>query len=190
MEIRSFLAFELPEDIKTIVTRVSGEARKSSLDVRWVRPEFIHLTVVFLGGVQSEQIPSMGESLGAVCVNHGSFSISLNPMGCFPNSRNPRVIWLGLVGDLERMSRFRDDLQAALSPFGIKEEERAFRPHLTLGRFKKPAKRPTELEQMLVKYGELSSPVCTLDELVFFRSDLKPGGAVYTKMLSWPLSSG
>ncbi|NTV58144.1 MAG: RNA 2',3'-cyclic phosphodiesterase [Deltaproteobacteria bacterium] len=190
MEIRSFLAFELPEDIKTIVTRVSGEARKSSLDVRWVRPEFIHLTVVFLGGVQSEQIPSMGESLGAVCVNHGSFSISLKPMGCFPNSRNPRVIWLGLVGDLERMSRFRDDLQAALSPFGIKEEERAFRPHLTLGRFKKPAKRPTELEQMLAKYGELSSPVCTLDELVLFRSDLKPGGAVYTKMLSWPLSSG
>ena len=190
MEIRSFLAFELPEDIKTIVTRVSGEARKSSLDVRWVRPEFIHLTVVFLGGVQSEQIPSMGESLGAVCVNHGSFSISLKPMGCFPNSRNPRVIWLGLVGDLERMSRFRDDLQAALSPFGIKEEERAFRPHLTLGRFKKPANRPTELEQMLAKYGELSSPVCTLDELALFRSDLKPGGAVYTKMLSWPLSSG
>jgi 2'-5' RNA ligase len=100
------------------------------------------------------------------------------------------VVWLGIGGDLERMSRFRDQLQEALSPFGIKGEERAFRPHLTLGRFKKPAKRPTELEQMLAKYGELSSPVCTLDELVFFRSDLKPGGAVYTKMLSWPLSSG
>jgi 2'-5' RNA ligase len=188
MEIRSFLAFELPEDIKTIVTRVSGEIRKSSLDVRWVRPESIHLTLVFMGGVRSEQIPSMGESLGAVCANHGSFSISLKPMGCFPNSRNPRVIWLGLDGDLERMSRFRGDLQAALSPFGIKEEERAFRPHLTLGRFKQPAKRPTELEQMLAKHRDLSSPACTLDELVLFRSDLKPGGAVYTKLLSWRLS--
>ena len=188
MEIRSFLAFELPEDIKTIVTRVSGEIRKSSLDVRWVRPEFIHLTVVFMGDVQSEQIPSMGKSLDAVCANHGSFSISLKPMGCFPNSRNPRVIWLGIDGDLERMSRFRDDLQVALSPFGIKEEVRAFRPHLTLGRFKKPAKRQTELEQMLVKYRELSSPARTLDELVLFRSDLKPGGAVYTRMLSWCLS--
>ena len=188
MEIRSFLAFELPEDIKTIVTRVSGEIRKSSLDVRWARPEFIHLTVVFMGGVQSEQIPSMGKSLDAVCANHGSFSISLKPMGCFPNSRNPRVIWLGIDGDLERMSRFRDDLQAALSPFGIKEEMRAFRPHLTLGRFKKPAKRETELEQMLAKYRELSSPARTLDELVLFRSDLKPGGAVYTRMLFWRLS--
>ncbi|HEX9910565.1 MAG TPA: 2'-5' RNA ligase family protein, partial [Desulfatiglandales bacterium] len=75
-----------------------------------------------------------------------------------------------------------------LSPFGIKEEERAFRPHLTLGRFKKPGKRQTELEQLLATYRDLASPACTLGELVLFRSDLKPGGAVYTKMLSWPLA--
>jgi 2'-5' RNA ligase len=188
MEIRSFLAFELPEPIKKIVIQVSGEIRKSSLDVRWVRPEFIHLTVVFMGDIQSDQIPLMGEPLNAVCSNHEPFKISLKPMGCFPNSRNPRVIWLGIDGDLERMSRFRDDLQHALSPFGIKEEERAFRPHLTLGRFKKPGKRQTELEQILATYRDLASPACTLGELVLFRSDLKPGGAVYTKMLSWPLS--
>lgn len=188
MGIRSFLAFELPQDIKQIVTRVSGEIRKSSLDVRWVRPEFIHLTVVFMGDIQSEQIPLMVESLKAVCSNHEPFRIVLKPMGCFPNSRNPRVIWLGIDGDLERMSRLRDDLQQALSPFGIKEEERAFRPHLTLGRFKKPTKRPTEMEQLLATYGGLSSPACTLDELVMFRSDLKPGGAVYTRVLSWPLA--
>ncbi len=187
MGIRSFLAFELPEDIKKIVTRVSGEIRKSSLDVRWVRPEFIHLTVVFMGDVQSEQIPAMRESLNAVCSDYEPFRISLKPMGCFPNSRSPRVIWLGLDGDMERMSRFRVDLQHALSPFGIKEEERTFRPHLTLGRFKKPGKKTTEMEQLLAKYGDLSSPACTVGELVLFRSDLKPGGAVYTKMVSWPL---
>ena len=188
MEIRSFLAFELPESVKKIVTRISGEIRKSALDVRWVRPEFIHLTVVFMGPVYSEQIAPMAERLKAVCSNHRPFRISLKPMGCFPNSRNPRVIWLGLDGDLERMSCFRDELQQALSPFGIKEEDRAFRPHLTLGRFKKPGKGRMELDQLLAAYRDLSSPACTLDELVLFRSDLKPGGAVYTKMLSWPLS--
>ena len=190
MGIRSFLAFELPEDIRQIVTRVSGEVRKSSLEVRWVRPEFIHVTVVFLGDIQSEQVRPMGVPLNAVCANHEPFKIFLKPMGCFPNSRNPRVIWLGIGGDLERMSRFRDDLQQALSPFGIKEEERAFRPHLTLGRFKKAGKSPAELERLLSTYRDLSSPPCTLNELVLFRSDLKPGGAVYTKMSSWPLSGG
>ena len=188
MGIRCFLAFELPEDIKAIVTRVSGEIGKSALDVRWVRPEFIHVTVVFLGDIESEQVALMGEALRVVCLNHSPFTISLKPMGCFPNSRNPRVVWLGIDGDLDRMSRFRDDLQQALLPFGIKEEERAFRPHLTLGRFKKPGKRPMELEQLLAKYRDLSSPACALGELVLFRSDLKPGGAVYTKMASWPLS--
>jgi len=188
MGIRSFLAFELPEEIKTIVTRVSGEMRKSALDVRWVRPEFIHLTVVFMGDVQPEQFPPMGEVLKAVCSSHPPFRISVKPMGCFPNSRSPRVIWLGIDGDLEGMSRFRDQLQEALSPFEIKGEERAFRPHLTLGRFRKPGKRQTELERLLATYRDLSSPSCTLGDLVLFRSDLKPGGAVYTKMLSWPLS--
>jgi 2'-5' RNA ligase len=187
MGIRSFLAFELPADIKTIVTRVSGEVRKSPLEVRWVRPESIHLTVVFMGDIESEQVPLMGGPLAAVCANYSPFKISLKPMGCFPNNRNPRVIWLGIEGDLERMSAFRDDLQTALAPFGIKEEERAFRPHLTLGRFKKPGKRQIELEQLLATYRDLSSPACTLCELVLFRSDLKPGGAVYTKMRSWPL---
>jgi 2'-5' RNA ligase len=188
MEIRSFLAFELPEPIKKIVTQVSGDIRKSALDVRWVRPEFIHLTVVFMGDVPSGQVPAMADRLKAVCSNHAPFRVSLKPMGCFPNSRNPRVIWLGIDGDIERMSRFRDDLHKALSPFGIKEEERAFKPHLTLGRFKKPGKRQTELEQLLATYRVLASPVCTLGELVIFRSDLKPGGAVYTRMLSWPLA--
>lgn len=189
MGIRSFLAFELPPDIKAMVTRVSGEARKSSLDVRWVRPEFIHLTVVFMGDIESEQVSQMENPLAVVCSNHRPFSISLKPMGCFPNSRNPRVIWLGIGGDLERMSRFKNDLEQVLLPFGIKEEERAFKPHLTLGRFKKPGKREPELERLLSTYRDLSSPVCALSELVLFRSDLKPGGAVYTKMLSWPLSA-
>ena len=190
MGIRSFLAFELPGEIKSIVSRVSGEVRKSSLEVRWVRPEFIHLTVVFMGDIESEQIAPMGESVSAICSQHSPFTISLRPMGCFPNLRNPRVIWLGIDGDLERMSRFRDDLQHALSPFGIKEEERAFRPHLTLGRFKKPGKRQTELEQLIANYRELSSPALALSDLLLFRSDLKPGGAVYTKIASWPLSGG
>lgn len=188
MAIRSFLAFELPEEIKTIVTRVSGEMRKSALDVRWVKPEFIHLTVVFMGDIQSEQIPPMGEEIKTVCSRHPLFRISLKPVGCFPNSRSPRVVWLGIDGDLERMTRFRDQLQEVLSPFGIKGEERAFKPHLTLGRFRRPGRRQTELDALLATYKDLSSPSCMLGDLVLFRSDLKPGGALYTKLLSWPLS--
>ena len=188
MGIRSFLAFELPTEIKEVLNRVYVEMSRSPLDVRWVRTEGIHLTVVFMGDIPESNISPMGGQIGGVCAGYGPFTISLKNMGCFPNSRNPRVLWIGVEGDLERMSRFRDEIQRKLVPFGIQEEKRDFRPHLTLGRFKKPGKKVAETEKLLLNYKGLTSPACSLKELIFFKSDLRPGGAVYTKMRSFPLS--
>lgn len=187
MGIRSFLAFELPLEIKDIVARVSGELRKSTLDLKWAKVDNIHLTVVFLGNVQMGDIEAIGDEVRKVCLKTGSFGISLVGMGVFPNRRNPRVLWLGLNGDLERMSHFRDALQNRLKPFGIKEEKRRFKPHLTLGRSRKSNKKHFQLDEILLEYKDLTSPVCALEELILFKSDLKPGGAVYTKLASWPL---
>lgn len=188
MGIRSFLAFDLPPEIGEVLSRVYGEVSRSSLDVRWVRAEGIHLTVVFMGDIQESDISPVGEQISGVCSRYGPFSISLKSMGCFPNSRNPRVLWVGVEGDLERMSRFRNEIQRKLVSFGIQEEKRDFRPHLTLGRFKKPGKNAAETEKLLLNYKGLTSPACSLKEFIFFKSDLRAGGAVYTKMRSWPLS--
>jgi RNA 2',3'-cyclic 3'-phosphodiesterase len=186
--IRSFLAFELPTQIRQVLLRVYEEAKRASLDVKWVRPEGIHLTVVFMGDVREADIPSLIEVMGDVTPPYRPFSMALRGMGCFPNTRNPRVIWLGVESDLERMARLRDDLQEKLLPFGIPAEKRDFRPHLTLGRFRKPGKEPAALKELLSKHRGLTSPACSLNELTLFRSDLKPGGAVYTKMKSWALT--
>jgi 2'-5' RNA ligase len=86
------------------------------------------------------------------------------------------------------MGRLRDRLQAQLVPFGIKEEKRPFRPHLTLGRFNSFRKTDRELEQYLEKYRALASPICSLGELVLFKSELRRGGSMYTKLRSWPLT--
>ena len=188
MEIRSFLAFELPADIKKTVKKVLGEVRQSDLNARWVKAENIHLTVVFLGNVNTAEVESIGEKVRGVCRGYGTFDIALKGIGCFPNSRRPRVLWLGLDGDIKRMSHLRDALQGSLRDFGIKEEKRPFRPHLTLGRFRSPLKKSSDLEVVLSNYGEVESQVESLGELYLFKSDLKPGGAVYTKLKSFPLS--
>ena len=115
MGIRSFLAFELPPDMKRIVTRVSGEMRQSSLDVKWVRVENMHLTMVFMGDINSKDMDAIGEEIKKVCLRYGPFDVSLHALGCFPHVRKPRVIWLGFDGDLNRMALFRDHLQDALN---------------------------------------------------------------------------
>ena len=188
MEIRSFLAFELPEEIKGIVSRVSGEMKKSPLDVRWVNVDNIHLTVIFIGNMSEDRLAGVDRVVKDVCHNYGPFDISLSSAGLFSSRRNPRVLWIGLAGDIERMSLFRNSMQESLKPFGIKVEKRRFNPHLTLGRFRKGAKSGVHLDEILLRYRTLDSPVRSIGELVLFKSDLKPDGAVYTKLNAWPLA--
>ncbi len=187
MEIRSFLAFELPPEIRETLSVVSDDGRTLPLNVRWSRVVNIHLTVVFMGNVREDQIGLIGEVAGRICHGHAPFRIQVKGAGLFGSRRNPRVLWVGLGGETDRMSGFRDVLQKNLAPFGIKEEKRPFRPHLTLGRFRKGAKTDPSLEDLLLKYQDLNGPGCLLRELALFKSDLRPGGAEYTRLGVWPL---
>jgi 2'-5' RNA ligase len=187
-EIRSFLAFELPPEIMAVISNASRDMKNTAPDVRWVKPVNIHLTMVFMGNVPREHLKPIGRATADVCCRFGSFNVSLDGTGVFGSRRNPRVLWAGLNGDLERMSRFRDELQKDLEPFGIKQERRRFKPHLTFGRFRKGAISGSNLDELLSRYQDLTSPTCALNELVLFKSDLKPGGAVYTGLNAWPLT--
>ncbi len=187
MEIRSFLAFELPPDIKTIITEVSRTGKDLPPGLRWVKLDNIHLTVIFLGNVPEQRIEPIGETVKKLCTGTERFSISIGNLGFFGSRRHPRVLWLGLHGDIHRMGRFRDILQKSLKPFGIKTEKRPFKPHLTLGRFKKDARPGPHLDNMISKYADLEGPACPMRELVLFKSNLTPRGAIYTKLDAWPL---
>jgi len=189
MALRSFLAFNLPVEIKNKIAQISGVLKRSSIDARWVKADNIHLTIVFLGDIRQEDLIPMRKEIRDVCTQNQAFEISLRGIGLFPNRRRPRVIWLGLDGELEEMSGFRDELQGRLVSFGIKAENRGFQPHITLGRFRKPDRIDSDQSGILSGYEELQGPAGQLNELIMFRSELKPGGAVYSVIDSWPLSS-
>ena len=188
MEIRSFLAFEMPVKIREAVSRTLKEMKKLPLDVRWIRVENIHITVVFMGNISEDDIPSISSAVSKTCKRYGPFKVSLTGSGIFGSLRNPRVLWIGLDGDLARMSYFRNCLQKGLKPFGIKEEKRRFKPHLTLGRFRKGAGSIVNMDELLAKYQNINSPACPVEELVFFKSELRPGGAIYSRLEAWPLT--
>ena len=187
MDIRLFLAFELPEEIREIIDEVSKEAGRLAPEVRLVRVENIHLTVVFLGSVEESVVPRVEEVACLACGGSHPFDVSLHGLGFFGDIRNPRVLWVGMNGDIKGMSCLRNDLQKGLAPFGVKKETRPFTPHLTLGRFRKEARSIKHLKGMLDQYRELTSPVGTLNKLTLFRSDLTRNGAVYTRINRWSL---
>ena len=188
MEIRSFLAFELPEEIKDTVARVSDMVKRTWMDVRWIDVDNIHLTVLFMGNIREDDFFDIRTSIENICSGYRPFNVELQGMGVFPDTRRPRVLWLGINGDIGRIAFFRDMLQQKLKHFDIKQEKRKFNPHLTLGRFKKSFKPDSSLIEMFDKYKDFKSPVKMLDELVFFRSDLSPAGARYTRLDSWHLT--
>jgi 2'-5' RNA ligase len=188
MSIRSFLAFELPTDMKTPLARAAKGMRHYGLEARWVNVENIHLTLVFLGNVSAEALQSMGQWVAPVCGQYAPFSMEVHGIGIFGSLRRPRVVWAGVSGDVDRMSDFRNDLMHHLLPLGIQPEERKFRPHLTLARFRKGAKGISRLREAIEDHRQISSTPCVADELVLFKSDLKPGGAVYSRLGAWPLT--
>ncbi len=187
MGIRSFLAFELPKEIGEIIARTSLEMRHYGLDVRWVRPTNIHLTIVFMGDVDPDRLTAIEAALDPVCMGQSPFRVALKGTGVFPNRRRPNVIWIGLAGDLEEMSRFRDALEDQLAFFGIQKEARTFKPHLTLGRFRRGSAPGGGLDRALARFTDLESPVCALKGITLFRSDLKPDGPIYTRLKQWAL---
>ncbi|MFC1867433.1 RNA 2',3'-cyclic phosphodiesterase [Thermodesulfobacteriota bacterium] len=186
--IRSFLAFELPNDIKRTVKQVSEEIRRSTLDVRRVKVDNIHLTVVFIGNIRAEDLSVIQVAIEKACFRFGPFDISAIGIGAFPNTRRPRVLWLGLDGEIKRLSSLKDELHKQLKPFGLKEEKRSFKPHLTLARFRKLRKGGKELDDIIRRYKDLNGPVNHIDELILFKSELRPEGAKYTKLKSWLLT--
>ncbi len=187
MAIRSFLAFEIPPEIRDTLALIYNGLRETALNVRWVKQENIHITVIFMGNVDEKNIVPMAKVLEKACNKYAPFMIRIKGAGVFSNLRNPRVLWIGVDGDIKRMRYFRDRLQKDLKAFGIKEEKRRFTPHLTVGRFKRGFNQGAKLKELIEKYRDTESDEAMLKELVLFKSELRPEGAIYTKLNSWPL---
>lgn len=188
--IRAFIAIDLPLDVQECLDQVSElmQNQLPGIPVRWVPAENIHLTLKFLGDVSPNNIDVLAEILRAEALSQGPMEISVGQMGAFPKIRRPRVIWVGVEAPQELLSMQRSiDLQTAR--VGYAPDRRKFSPHLTLGRVSRNAS-PKEVSQIgkvlsEQKIGFLG--VARVRAVHLFRSDLKPGGAVYTKLFTAPL---
>jgi len=187
--IRSFIALELPDDVRETVALIIKRLRPAQHRyVKWVSPEGTHLTVKFLGNIYQSQIPQITGIMRTAAGKVPPLELKLGGLGMFPSEQRPRVIWVALEGNAEPLAVMQREIEQALMPMGFTPENRAFTPHLTLGRVRdnaSPEERKVIAAVVKEKKIEYESTF-TLKEISLMKSTLTPTGAIYNRLDSAP----
>lgn len=180
--VRTFIAIEMPRLVTDIVRWSQQALQKGGIHLRWVRPENVHLTLRFLGDVPTDDIAGIRDALERLAEESSPFSLQVKGAGVFPGTTRPRVVWLGLGGQMHQLEELCRRLSSLLSEQGIPSEKRPFRGHLTIGRVKDRID-PERLRVQLTELATVETRPFSADRICLFKSDLKPGGAVYTPLV-------
>ncbi len=179
--VRSFLAINLCPDANDAIQKAMEQWRVLGKRVKWVKPTNIHCTLKFLGDLTPLQLDRVSESLDIITKQTNPFNLELARPGIFPHLKRPRILWLGLKGDIERLQLFQDLIENDLADKGFEPETRPFIPHITVGRIKGRVPAKEKLEFFLK--STISAPISTIDKIQLYQSTLTPSGPIY-KILS------
>jgi 2'-5' RNA ligase len=191
-DLRAFIAIELEPEILQRMGALQARLREEVPEglVRWVKPEGIHLTLQFLGDVSAARVEAIAEAMRQTCAAYAPFRFTVGGMGCFPDARRPRVVWVGVDEPGGVLAGLQRSIVQALKPLGFAPEKRPFSAHLTLGRVKEG--RPAALQALGARVAQGGPEIGqqTAAEVHLIRSDLRPSGAVYTTLAVAPLDLG
>ena len=175
--IRSFIAIEIPNLIRSQIADLQRDLRGINSNVRWVNSGNIHVTLKFLGDIQESLVPQIGDVLDEISSRTHQFKITIQNTGFFPNSRRPRVLWVGVNDEDNQLKTLFNQIEIGLRPLGFSKEKRGFTPHLTIGR----VKSPKGIEAVISEMQSLGFPAKSFEakDVLLIKSTLKSTGSVY-----------
>jgi 2'-5' RNA ligase len=184
-QIRSFIAIELPEAVKKGLQQLQSELTLPRYSfVKCVAPEGIHLTLKFLGNISAQKVTEVTGVMEQASQGVIPFKLQITEVGAFPNMRRPRVLWVGIKGDVDKLVGWQQRLDNGLVPLGFAKEARPFTPHLTLARLRENCSPGDTLhfgEMVAGSHVEVDYTF-TVTSLNLMRSQLLPTGAVYSSL--------
>jgi 2'-5' RNA ligase len=184
--MRTFIAASVSPGIRERLIDLKRTLAAGAAEVRWVRDNGMHLTLEFFGATREELLPQIEGGLRGVAQRAAPFELHIRKLGAFPSPQRPRVVWIGAESSaLERIVR---GIEAFSAPLGFPSENRPFQGHITLGRIK-GTRLSKSLRTAIEAGAGTDLGTCRVTELILFRSDLRPGGAVYTKLVAVPLGT-
>ena len=178
--MRCFVALDLPSPVCNHLIKVSAPLRER-YDVRWVPKEQMHLSLLFGGDMQPDNVEALTDIVDRLELPE--ISLSLTSFGAFPPKGLPHVVWAGLTGDVERIRELQQTLAEQAEPLGVMPEKRAFTPHVTLGRVQGKFGLLAMIDQMKKLSEELNPKPFAPTGLTLCQSTLTPKGPFYEIIL-------
>ncbi len=179
--IRAFVALKLPADIIEHAAGLQSALKAQGFRLRWVKPQNMHLTLKFLGDIPAAEADDVGQAVQRASHGTRPLALSVQGMGVFPGIKRPRVLWIGLAGQVEALQQLSSRIEDELADLGFARENRGFKAHLTLARFKEGV-APKDLLQAFEELGNFAPKPFAAEHLVLYKSDLRPQGAIYTPL--------
>jgi len=183
--IRSFIAIELPDELKLALTRLQTSLKQVAPPVvKWVEARGIHLTLKFLGNVSSDRINDIIQVMEQSARGIPPFQLEAKNVGAFPNLKRPQVLWVGVSGQLDRLSQLQQRIETNLVPLDFAAEQRPFTAHLTLARIREQASshERQRLGEFVVAAKFDTAYTIAVNSVSLMRSELTREGAIYSRI--------
>jgi 2'-5' RNA ligase len=199
--MRAFIAIELPKTVQDQVHQLQAQMqdflrqRQSANPFRWTTAEQVHLTLRFLGEIDRTQATTLGQGLRQVAAHSAGLELALGNLGGFPNLRAPRILWIGLQGDLTTLGQLQNEVEQVTAASGLPADQRPFSPHLTIARTRRKI-NPRDLAHtgpmIEALTGQPGRPRLsfTVNEIVLMQSELLREGPTYTPIERFGFGAG
>ena len=184
--MRLFVALEIPITARKNLSTLIASLRAITREPRWVRAENLHVTLKFLGEVREDNLAAVQAALGGIR-SRQAVTLEFRGLGFFPNEKKPRVFWAGIEAS-SNLKTLAADIEGAMEKCGIAREKREFSPHLTLARLERSL--PEALRKAIAENAQREFGSLRTGEFHLMQSKLKPSGAEYTTLQTFPFSPG
>lgn len=185
---RTFLALTLDAEPLRACSRLIAHLRYRVDGVRWIPADNLHVTLAFLGDVVAREIPELCDAVAEVCARHHPFELGLAGMGAFPDLRRPRVLWIGVDHGVTESARLEESLSRRLASFGYRRENRAYVPHLTIGRIKGNLRWKSSADKTLAELATWTGGTSEVMDVKVMSSELSPSGPKYRTLATCGLA--
>jgi len=184
--IRAFIAVEISPTTTARIVSAIADLKLKFPDIRWVAPANFHLTLKFLGNIEGIQVNALGDALEVAITPFPRCTINAKGLGVFPGLKQPKVLWVGFIGD--ELTRLAVRVDTALLELGFPPEPRGFSAHLTIGRWRQMQRSASDLKRELHDWRERDFGTTMVDRVILFQSELKPTGAMYSQLRIFKLN--